>query len=756
MMTSLSWLPDAAWRGALLLAAAFAVARLLRAQPAAVRHVLWAGAIAGVMAMPLLSFFAPVRVPLDVPRRIVELAPVSRNIPEAVGKARIATAADPDAGDDAATLPTSVETPPPLDAASTLSTEAPRASGMTLAGVATLVWLAGAALVALQFLAGVLAFRRMRSRAEPVEDPEVATLMSACAARIGTQAVPPLLISDTVAMPCTAGWLRPVILLPVESRRWTRERLEVVLLHELGHIHRMDIVPHLLAEMTRILYWFNPLVWLAAARLRAEAESATDERVVHAGARPSDYADHLLGIVLQARKAWHPAPLIPLARRTELEGRILAILESGGRALPSARSASGILVLVAALSLGIASVGSATIVSEPSADPVEAATDSPMTPVMLPDEARDTEQEPPAPSPRASAQGASSTSAVSALAEALRDPVASVRQAAAQALGNARDTVAVQALIEVLRSDPSALVRRSAAWSLGEIKNAAAVPALAEALGRDRDPEVRRNAASALGNIDNPRATPALMQALERDTDVAVRTKAAEALSNIEDAAAIDALIRALDRDTDAGVRRAVIDAIDNLEDARALPSVTRALRDANAEVRRAAAEALGSMEDNDAVPALIAVARDADAEVRYAVLNALGNLSDRRAIETFVGALGDRDVEVRRAAAQGIGNLENIRNAPPALIRAMDDADADVRQSAAHALEHIGDPAAVGALIARITDSSADVRQAVVDALEEFDDPAVTAALRTALKDSNSDVREAAARALGNRTKNR
>ena len=66
-MTSFTWLPDAAWRGALLLAIAFVLARLLKPQPAAVRHVLWTGALAGVMAMPLLAVVAPVSLPVTVP-----------------------------------------------------------------------------------------------------------------------------------------------------------------------------------------------------------------------------------------------------------------------------------------------------------------------------------------------------------------------------------------------------------------------------------------------------------------------------------------------------------------------------------------------------------------------------------------------------------------------------------------------------------------------------------------------------------------
>jgi len=747
-MTSFTWLPDAAWRGALLLAIAFVVARLLKAQPAAVRHVLWTGALAGVMAMPLLAVIAPMRVPVTVPQRVLDIS--SRTVPnDALGFANANV--DPKRGQE------SVSTPP-APAIQTSLTPASAAAAtpwfqrFSPVAWAAIVWLLGVAVLSARLLIGFLALARMQ-RGGQSADESVVELADACSARLGLHALPRVIVSSKVAMPCTAGWLRPVVLLPDEYSTWSRERLEVVLLHELSHIRRMDIVPHVLSEIARVVYWFNPLVWLAAARLRSEAERATDDRVVHAGAKPSEYAAHLLEIVRQSRPTWHPAPLMPLARRSEFEGRMLAILESGGNR-PSARWALGTMVLIAGLSLGVASMEGAsgspvTVAEDPAAETEPAG--------VLPDDKRvqdAPDATPVRPSPVQ--QSGERESATGALAEALRDPVASVRQAAAEALGTAKDSVAVRALMEVLRTDESPMVRRSAAWSLGEIADALAIPALTDALAKDRDTEVRKNAASALGHIDSPRATPALTQALERDAEVSVRIEAAEALANIEDPAATDALIRVLDRDDDPGVRRAVIEAIDNMDGARAVPAVSRALRDANVEVRRAAAEALGSMDDNDAVPALVAVARDSDVEVRRAVVHSLGSLGDRRALPSFVAGLADSDVEVRQAAAEAFGNLENLRTAPPELIRAMDDRNAEVRHAVAHALGHIEDPDAVRALVSHVTDPNVEVRQAVVQALDQFDDPSVTAALRTALKDTDPEVRQQAAKALGNRNRSK
>jgi HEAT repeat protein/beta-lactamase regulating signal transducer with metallopeptidase domain len=744
-MMSLTWLLESAWRGALLLVIALVIARLLKPQAAAVRHVLWTSALAGVIAMPILSALAPLPVSFTLPQRVLEIStPGSSRAGNTVAQ----TDADREtAGESAAGAElhgSDLSTPAPASAAAWHQR-------LSLAGWAAVIWLIGVAAFTIRLIVGFVALARMRRHGDEA-GRDVSELAEACATRLGLHDVPRVIVSRKVGMPCTAGWIRPVVLLPDEYSSWTRERLEVVLLHELSHIRRMDIVPHLLSEITRVVYWFNPLVWLAAARLRSEAERATDERVVNAGAKASDYAAHLLEIVRQSRPLWYPAPLMPLARRTEFEGRMLAILESG-RGTPSARWALGTVFLVAGLSLGVASVQGASPVAGPDGT----------TPVVLdssgvmPDEYRNEEASEPPPVRRTTrSQSGERDSAVGALAEALRDPVASVRQAAAEALGSARDSVAVRALMEVLRTDDSPLVRRSAAWSLGEIGDELAIATLSEALSRDRDVEVRKNAASALGRIDNNRATPALAQAIERDTEASVRIEAAEALANIEDPAAIDALIRVLDRDRDPGVRRAVIEAIDNLESTRAVPAVSRALRDADVEVRRAAAQALGSMDDKEAVEPLMVAARDTDPEVRHAVMHALSSLSDRRAIPIFTGALSDPDVEVRRAAAEGFGNIDRLRTAPPELIRAMDDRDAEVRHQVAHALGHSQDPAALRALIAHVTDPSVEVRQAVVDALDEFDDPSVTAALRTALKDADADVRESAARALGKRSRSK
>src|SRR5207244_5665202 len=167
--------------------------------------------------------------------------------------------------------------------------------------------------------------------------------------------------TGTSTMPMAWGIFRSAVLMPADADTWPSHRLRVVLLHELAHVKRRDCLTHLVAQMVCAAYWFNPLAWMAARRLRTERERACDDLVLAAGTRGSDYADQLLDIARVMRAGRFPAVLagasLAMAQRSQLEGRLMAILDPSvpRRGLTRARALAAAVVF-ALLIVPVASV----------------------------------------------------------------------------------------------------------------------------------------------------------------------------------------------------------------------------------------------------------------------------------------------------------------------------------------------------------------------------------------------------------------
>ena len=121
--------------------------------------------------------------------------------------------------------------------------------------------------------------------------------------------------------------------------RGTIEFLEPENHRVVAHVRRHDWLVQMCAEAIRAVLWFNPLVWIACARLRRESEQACDDEVLGLGVGGRTYAAHLLELARQCRRpgsAW--AAALPMAHPSTLERRIVAMLNPRlDRRVPSRR-----------------------------------------------------------------------------------------------------------------------------------------------------------------------------------------------------------------------------------------------------------------------------------------------------------------------------------------------------------------------------------------------------------------------------------
>ena len=204
------------------------------------------------------------------------------------------------------------------------------AAGQTLhwRGVAALGWLAGMA-----GLSGVLAFRARLTRrmiANATATEEFSGLLSKGASRLGVRRRVALKLSGAAATPAVCGLFRPVILLPTALvSRLSAAQLEAVLLHELAHVRRGDPWVNYFQALLQIVYFYNPLLWLANAAIRRVREEAVDELVLVAMA---DEAALYPEVLLQVAKFSMQTPrpgfgwVGILEKRSTVGGRIRLML----------------------------------------------------------------------------------------------------------------------------------------------------------------------------------------------------------------------------------------------------------------------------------------------------------------------------------------------------------------------------------------------------------------------------------------------
>ena len=613
-----------ALRATVILLAAWLLARLLHRAAAATRHAVWTVALASLLLLPVVSAVAP--------RWSLVADDAAGPVPTSVSALPLMSSVPADV--------------PSHDHAALVSNAPQRSRGPLLpATLFVLAWALGTAFGLGRLSAGWAAARRLVRRSTRLDHGRAAATVAELARRLGINRPVGVALSHTLTVPVNCGLVRPVILLPEAATAWSDERLRVVLLHELAHVRRWDYASLLVMEAVRALYWFNPLVWLAARRANIELERACDDEVLRAGTRSIEYAEHLYQIAAALAGARAPSGALAMAQPSTLRARVGSILAASMNRSPLHwRALAGAAALALLVGLPLASIqllGEGRDAAERRAAVRALGSDDAVVRARAAldlgqrgaDDARPALIEHLAdvdPTVRGMAAWAlgrlGDRAARAALTGALQDSVASVREMAVAALGTLEDRRAVPDLARLTR-DPEMGVRGVLTAALQQIGGAEAGAVLADLVRHDPDEHVRDMSTWALRETLGRDAVPALIDAL-RDSVGHVRAMAARNLYDVPDPRAFDALVTAATTDPVRQVRVSASYSLGALEDARAAEPLTMVLRDSAWNVRAAAAGALARVPGSRAADALIAATRDPVHQVR---LTAIESLSERK-----------------------------------------------------------------------------------------------------------------------------
>jgi beta-lactamase regulating signal transducer with metallopeptidase domain len=293
-------------KGFVILGLVFLADLPLRRANASLRHLIWLVGLAAVMLLPIISRMLP---SLDVP--LLHLDFLAAN---------------------------------PAQETASVGGGSEAGLGWSTSEILLAAYAAGALLVLAWQLIGRAYAYRLRRRAGRITQAEINRELLRLKAALGIRNPVDLLSSDLISIPFSTGYLHPVIILPKATSAWPAPVVESVLIHELAHIKRRDILARIAAQISCCIHWINPLAWYGLGRIMMEQEIACDNLVLDTGTKASDYARNLLALA-EVRRGSMDFALTAFGRRTELKSRLLEILKPTRKRTPM--RIGGVLVFLA-------------------------------------------------------------------------------------------------------------------------------------------------------------------------------------------------------------------------------------------------------------------------------------------------------------------------------------------------------------------------------------------------------------------------
>lgn len=142
------------------------------------------------------------------------------------------------------------------------------------------IWFFGALVMLLWLMYTYISFYKKLQKETYDTNQRLTNIFEKCKKRMGVKRNLCLRVSGIVNTPSLFGVINPKIILPPETAKLGDKEIEYVLLHELAHYKRKDVLINLLLLGFQVVHWFNPAMWYCFKCIRQDMEAATDERVL--------------------------------------------------------------------------------------------------------------------------------------------------------------------------------------------------------------------------------------------------------------------------------------------------------------------------------------------------------------------------------------------------------------------------------------------------------------------------------------------
>ncbi|UCD53097.1 MAG: hypothetical protein JSW27_10730, partial [Phycisphaerales bacterium] len=272
-----SWQWSMLWQMAVLVGVVALIDGLIRkwAWPQ-VRYALWLLVLVKLVLPPTLT--SPVSLTSTVPTLAREA--VTTPIPASSAVDPVAHET-PAATEAKASVSKAGPAPRPVSRPVLSAPVAAPATALSWSAHAMGAWLLGVLALSAGLIVHLRRLAIAPGKQRPDDVPEwFDTALAQAAAEMGLRRMPRTVFTAKVCCPAVFGLVRPVLLIPADLvSTWTRREARHILLHELAHIKRGDLLTHAVYMILMTLYWFNPLLWLIRKHLQHLRELCCDATV---------------------------------------------------------------------------------------------------------------------------------------------------------------------------------------------------------------------------------------------------------------------------------------------------------------------------------------------------------------------------------------------------------------------------------------------------------------------------------------------
>lgn len=142
-----------------------------------------------------------------------------------------------------------------------------------------IAWIVGVLLSFLSLLYQYIIFTKgLEKRRTAVNVASIQAIFLDCCNKLKIKKQPKLYTDKLINTPMLTGFFRPKIILP--EQEYSSKEIKFILLHELNHLKKKDILLKWLVQITVCIHWFNPFVHYMVEQIRHAGELACDEAVI--------------------------------------------------------------------------------------------------------------------------------------------------------------------------------------------------------------------------------------------------------------------------------------------------------------------------------------------------------------------------------------------------------------------------------------------------------------------------------------------